>query len=818
MKNTLHFTFLRALMVLAFGLFFNGAWGQTSVQNFGTDTSSYSSQTGSASAIVNPSVGTTYARAGAGSSSIAVLNTDNPLSGTGSYLKASASTSTSIAKVSPILGYTQSNEFYTSFKIMFAGATPTATASNGTWTFYQGTGAMYSNNNDFTGSQIFTGIRFTYSSNSNGIVNLEARQGGSWSDAGLATSLPQKSALKIEIVGNNKSSETISYSYNGVNQTVAAGKYDLYVDGVLIGNDILSGQISANANISSTTFIGASSTSNSANIYMDDFVVYNAVPSAIGNAPTSTTWNGTAWSNQAPTSTIDAIIAGDYNTGANGAITAKSLTVNSGIFTVESGSLASVQGAITNNAGAANFIVKSGGHLIQTDAAANVNAITVERNSAPIVRLDHTLWSSPVASQNLFAFSPNTLTNRFYTYDAATNTFINTGLSSASTFVTGKGYGVRAPNNHPTTAAEWLGTFSGVPNNGNQTFALSLAGTGFNLVGNPYPSAINATTFTNAANNPHINGTIYFYAHSLTMNADGTFPAGTNYTTWNATGHTLATGASVIPNGTIQVGQGFIVKAVSAGDVTFTNAMRTAGTTQFFRTSNAYTSNSEVEKHRIWLDLTNTDGSAFNQILIGYVAGATEGIDRNFDGLSFGNTGSSLATKIDGQDFAIQARSLPFQASDVVPLTLKITTAGSYTITLSNLDGLFAGDQGVFLKDNVTGVTHDIKASPYTFNATVGTFNNRFEVVYNTTLSTPESNLTPNSIVAFKRANVLNVESKNIEMASIKVYDVQGRLVYSKSGINSNTTVLSDLQVQNGVLLLQVTSTEGETATIKVIN
>lgn len=700
MKNTLHFTFLRALMVLAFGLFFNGAWGQA----------------------VLPVERTIWNSTPAGWS-------DN----------AGGSYTTSFA----------------------------CSGNNGGR--FDTTGDNYIVNIDSAPDK----LSFDFKSNTTNSTSVLLIQESS---TGLANSY----STVISLTGNSQIGSTCS----------TKGPYQL---------------------ANTTRFVRISFTKGSSNGTIDDFTITKA-------PLTSTTWNGTSWSNQAPTSTLDAIIAGNYNTGTNGAITAKSLTVNSGIFTVESGSLASVQGAITNNAGVANFIVKSGGHLIQTDAVANVNAITVERNSAPIVRLDHTLWSSPVASQNLFAFSPNTLTNRFYTYDAATNTFINTGLSSASTFVTGKGYGVRASNNHPTTAAEWLGTFSGVPNNGNQTFALSLAGTGFNLVGNPYPSAINATTFTNAANNPHINGTIYFYAHSLTMNADGTFPAGTNYTTWNATGHTLATGASVIPNGTIQVGQGFIVKAVSAGDVTFTNAMRTAGTTQFFRTSNAYTSNSEVEKHRIWLDLTNTDGSAFNQILIGYVAGATEGIDRNFDGLSFGNTGSSLATKIDGQDFAIQARSLPFQASDVVPLTLKITTAGSYTITLSKLDGLFAGDQGVFLKDNVSGVTHDIKASPYTFNAAVGTFNNRFEVVYNTTLSTPESNLTPNSIVAFKRANVLNVESKNIEMASIKVYDVQGRLVYSKSGINSNTTVLSDLQVQNGVLLLQVTSTEGETATIKVIN
>lgn len=808
-------------MILAFGLFFNGAWGQTSIQNFGTGTSNYASQTGSTSGVISPTVGSTYARAGVASSAVAVLNGENPLSSAGSYLKASASTTASIAKISPIVGYTSSTEFYTSFKVIFAGASISTTATNGSWTFYQGAGAMYSNNNDFTGSQIFSALRFTYSSGSGGIVNLEARQGSSWSDSGLVTtSFPQKTVLKIEVIGNNKNTGTISYSYNGSNKTVVPESYDVYVDGVLIGDDIPSGQISAGTNMSSTTFIGLNSSSNAANIYMDDFVIYNSVPNLIGSA--STTWNGLTWSNGTPSSTLDAIIAGNYSTGAiapQGAFTAKSLTVNSGIFTVASGTSVTVENAVTNSAGVDNFIVENNANLVQTTTVANTGAITVLRNSAPIVRLDHTLWSSPVVAQNLYAFSPNTLTNRFYVYNTTTDSFVTTGLSASSTFVPGKGFGVRAPNNYQTTpAVAWAGAFKGQPNNGDVTFALSTAGTGFNLVGNPYPSTINANLFVNTTNNPAITGTLYFYAHSLAMDANGNFPAGTNYTTWNSTGHTLATGSSVIPNGTIQVGQGFIVKASQAGNVNFTNTMRTADTNnQFFRTANVFTANSEIEKHRIWLDLTNNEGTVFNQILIGYVAGATEGVDRNFDGLSFGNTGSSLSTKIDGSEYAIQARSLPFQSSDIVPVTFKATTAGNYSINLSNMDGLFSEGQDVFLKDNTSGTIHNLKSSAYTFTTTEGTFQNRFEVVYNSTLGVPETTFNSNSIVAFKKNNILNVESKNNDIASVAAYDVQGRLVYTKSNINTNVIELSDLRVQNGVLLLQVTSVEGITATIKVI-
>ena len=772
MKNTLHFTFLRTLMILAFGLFFNGAWGQLALPSGNIYEQNFNG-------LPNLPQGWT-------------VRSNGSQSNLGSLSSIATSSATANAW----------NQTSGNFRNVASAKSPLV--SNST------------SNNQFSSTD----------------RALAVRPSGSFGDPGASFVLQvQNTAGKKDFVLVLKhmifdaqprvSEYVVEYSKesDGNSNWVSIGSFS--TSGSWGATDATYNFGSSIDNFNGTLWIRVrgeeSSSSGSRDTYgIDDFVL---TWSDIIAVPTSTTWNGLVWSNGVPTSSLDAIIEGNFNTSTTGLV-AKSLTVNSGIFTVDSGSLASIQGAIVNNAGENNFIVKSGGNLIQTTTVANTGAITVERNSAPIVRLDHTLWSSPVTAQNLYAFSPNTLTNRFYVYNTPTDTYITTGISATSTFVPGKGFGVRAPNNHPTTATQWLGTFKGIPNNGEVTFAASTAGTGFNLVGNPYPSAISGTAFINA--NPSLNGTLYFYAHSLSMNAQGVFPPGTNYATWNLTGSTVATttatNSGVVPNGTIQVGQGFIVKATSAGDVTFTNAMRTADTNnQFFRTANQFTANSEVEKHRLWLDLTNPEGTAFNQILIGYVTGATEGFDRGYDGLAFGNTGSYISTKIEDSEYAIQAKSLPFQASDVVPVSFKAETAGSYTISLSNMDGLFSGDQTVFLKDNTTNTLNDLKSGSYTFTTTEGTFNNRFEVVYQTTLSTPQSEFAANSVVAFKRANVLNVETKNFEIASVKAYDVQGRLVYSKSGINASAVQLSDLQVQNGVLLLQVTSTEGTSATIKVI-
>src|SRR5690606_34158667 len=122
----------------------------------------------------------------------------------------------------------------------------------------------------------------------------------------------------IEIIGNN-SSNTINYIYNGINQTVASGKFDFYVDGELLGNDLTKGGRSLNATINSTTFIGANSTNNSANIFVDDIVIYNYIPESIGISTPTYTLTYTA----GPNGTIDGVSPQTVQEGQSGtAVTA----------------------------------------------------------------------------------------------------------------------------------------------------------------------------------------------------------------------------------------------------------------------------------------------------------------------------------------------------------------------------------------------------------------------------------------------------------------------------------------------------------------
>jgi hypothetical protein len=533
----------------------------------------------------------------------------------------------------------------------------------------------------------------------------------------------------------------------------------------------------------------------------------------------TTSWNGSSWSNGIPTYGKEVIFLNDYTSTSD--MYACSIIVKNNSLIIFNNNLY-VYNRIKTNAGS-TFIMNNNNNVIQINPdITNFGNMIIRRNTSTLVRLDHTLWSSPVIGQNLYNFSPQTLTHRFYTYDTSTDTYLSSTLSTTSEFTAAKGYAVRAANNQSATIpAEWTGSFTGIPNNGTYPFNLTHTTVNkFNLLGNPYPSTINATTFVtdNAAT---IEGTLYFYAHTLTMDVNGIFPPGTNYASWNATGGTAATAVAnnspnyhtpaETPNGTIQVGQGFFVEAKNNGSVNFNNTQRINNQNhQFFKTT--------TENHHIWLNATTNDGTDLNQILIGYLEGATIGIDTNYDGKSYGNIGNHLYSIIDNEKYVIQGRALPFSTTDEVPLGWFCETAGTFKLKLSNWDGIFQGNQDVFIKDNITGTTTNIKTTPYTFTSTTGTFNNRFSIVYEQNLGETTHNLVANTVIVHKKDQVFQVSSQNKVIKDILIYDVTGRLLYQNNDILTKTITLNEISQTNQVLLFKISFTDNQNYNLKVIN
>jgi hypothetical protein len=355
----------------------------------------------------------------------------------------------------------------------------------------------------------------------------------------------------------------------------------------------------------------------------------------------------------------------------------------------------------------------------------------------------------------------------------------------------------------------------------------------WNFISNPYPSAINATTFLNLASNvPVIGGTIYLWTHNtppLSTEPDpfyGDFVynyTANDYASWNLTGGVgtaASSGGGVIPNGYIAAGSGFFVKSLEvAGNATFTNAMRVSNfNNQFFKnanhTTNASTNEDNLERHRIWLNLTSSN--AFSQILVGYIEGATQDLDRNFDGNRFGGKGLTLySTLPEDIKLGIQGRSLPFEDNDLVPLGFNASAAGPCSIRIDHLDGLF-DNQDIYLQDNLLNIIHDLKKTPYEFSTEAGNFNDRFVLRYtDKALGTNDFNLN-NTVKVFVNEKVM-VHSSNQPIKNIDIFDLLGRKIDSYKNVGASQFNLNHLNKTMNVLIVKITLENDVVVTEKII-
>uniref|UniRef100_UPI00286B2E78 T9SS sorting signal type C domain-containing protein n=1 Tax=Flavobacterium sp. TaxID=239 RepID=UPI00286B2E78 len=527
---------------------------------------------------------------------------------------------------------------------------------------------------------------------------------------------------------------------------------------------------------------------------------------------TTTTWYSTGWSNGEPNAAIEAIIEFPFNAPFNGTITAKKLTINApGTLTVVSGNL-TVVNELINNVGATGVVFENNANLIQgaaTTVNANFGDITVNRNSSLLKKLDYTLWSSPVANQNLLAFSSATILSRFYTYNTTTNLYNAVPSPSTTDFASGKGYLIRMPDTaSPSTDTAYPGVFRGTPNNGSISYTMTVGSLGFNFnaVGNPYPSPINMTQFV-SDNSSKITGTLYFWRKRNGVN-------GGAYCTWNnGTFITNNNAQSYDPLGVIQTGQGFFVEASSAATaLTFNNGQRLANNAgQFFKTKQDV-----VENNRIWLNATSVVGD-FSQMAINYTAGATQGIDA-FDGKYFNDGTMALNSVLENLDYVIQGRALPFDGTDSVPLSFSTTIAGSFTIAIDHVDGLFAGSQDIILKDNVTGAETNLKTGPYTFDAQIGATNTRFVLKYQKSLGTTTPVLSEESVIINTNKGIIHINSGSIMMKTIQLFDINGRLIFKKENLNNSETTIDSSKFAKQVLIVKITSDDDQEVSIKVIN
>lgn len=525
---------------------------------------------------------------------------------------------------------------------------------------------------------------------------------------------------------------------------------------------------------------------------------------------------------------------------------ARNLTIeDDGTLEIESGTFLEVVDWVTVEPNGL-LDLKDSASLIQiTDVITNNNTGSLDMHrTATLNPIDYIYWSSPVEGFEVEDISPGSNPNYIFEWQSTVLGNPNgygEWLNTTGPMTVGKGYIVRGLSG---TASPSTALFRGRPNNGiieipitrGNYVGTDYSGAGntmatenddnWNLIGNPYPSAISAVDFLieNAGlltgDIAPIEGTIYLWRH-LTAPVSATDPFYEDYVyNYNAGDYIAYNSTGSNPSGfhgSIAAGQAFFVlmdhNAPTPSNVVFNNTMRnrTLDNGQFYRQNS-------IERHRIWLDLINSNNNAIST-LVGYVEGATNGLDRLFDGDDLSATNLKFYSIVDNKNLAIQGKTLPFNLEDIVPLGFNVPSDGTYTIAINNLDGLFqTTNQAIYLEDLLSNTIHDLKANPYVFTTASGTHNDRFLLRYtNETLGVndPEFNSGLN-IIAFDKD--IKVTSTNNPINTIEVYDVLGRTIATYKDVNTLEFKFNLSNMSNGTFIVKATLYNGQQKVKKIVH
>ena len=520
----------------------------------------------------------------------------------------------------------------------------------------------------------------------------------------------------------------------------------------------------------------------------------------------SSVWDGSTWDNGFPTVDKTLVFNNDFSNLTTSNACSCVIALGKTVTIPASNSLS----LVLDYSGLGTLVLENNAVLYQSDdEIVNTGTIQLKRKTTPILRYDYTYWSSPVANQSLYNTSPETLSDKFFSFNSSTNNWL---VESPSKIMeTAKGYIIRGPQSYSTgTRTVYEASFKGVPNNGEKTIALGPVSS-FNLIGNPYPSAIDLDIFLKE-NATVLKGAVYLWSHNTPITNN--VYTSDDYAVYNLLGGVGTSASKNIginnfrPDGKLASGQSFFVATATVGGMAkFNNKMRLLGqNANFFKMTSAQKAKEVtfVERHRAWLNMYNENG-AFKQMLVGYMTDATDGYDSFLDGTTFNaNQYIDFYSICEGKNLVIQAKGLPFNIQDEIILGYKATIEGSYAIEVDGVDGVLK-EQEIYVFDKLNKLTHNLKQSPYNFITQKGTYNDRFVLRYtDKTLKTNKVDTVENDVFVFAKNRQLKINSSIEYIDRVIVYDVSGKQLYLKDNINSTHFLISNLESAHQVLLVAV--------------
>lgn len=539
----------------------------------------------------------------------------------------------------------------------------------------------------------------------------------------------------------------------------------------------------------------------------EDYALY-IEPSS---GPTTYTYNN-GWSPSDPTGVALAtdmidVVAGDITVTAN--TVCDELTVEGGAsVTINSGVTMTTTIVELNSTSNQYSSMIVNGTLTGT---VNYNRYTAE--VGPVGSND--LISSPLSGQSfgafemananlpasgtVRAFAPfNTATGAFENYDATANS--GTALSS------GTGYRTASTDG---SALTFTGT---VLSSDVLNIPISDASAGFawNLIGNPYASYIDFSSFFSINQSEFDSASAYQAIYGY----DG--DASNGWTVWNQ--------ATILDNSVTEIlapGQAFFVKAKSGGGlVDFTTAMRTTGNDDDFISGR---SANDINLALSKLTLTGTSNNAYTSIY--FIDNMTRGLDDGFDAGSYqGVAGefsifTNLVEDNEGLDIAIQ--SLPYgDLNDVIiPLGVKAIVDGEMTIALDATSSLPQGIN-VYLEDTLLNTLTLLNDSNYVFTPESDlTGTGRFFLRYAAeTLTVLDAELDNVLIYVNNQEEDIIIKGQLNTTDNAVLYDIQGRVVMeSNVDASNNHNTINVEGLSAGVYIIKLSDNNSITRTQKLV-
>ncbi|WP_299768128.1 T9SS type A sorting domain-containing protein [uncultured Dokdonia sp.] len=561
-----------------------------------------------------------------------------------------------------------------------------------------------------------------------------------------------------------------------------------------------------------------------------------------------TTFTDMGWDNGTPDGSMNAVIDSDYNTTTVDAdIVACSCTINStATVTVTAGRYLQTTGDLTIDG---TLDVAHEASMVQTDESAvtiNNGSISVAKTTPTLDDRNFVAMSSPVTaevrdraygnSRAIFSIIPSNFVPfdidlmAFPEFMGAEN-FLDDDNDyllpvTGSTALPDAGIGQLVfPQPEPNVGdGAYTITYTqnamnpGTLNSGTISVPINYNGpatiNNYNLLGNPYASAINVTEFINA--NDAVNQ-VYYWDHLTIPTGDLPGFGTSNFSMNDISIRNALLGIAAVNGGTppgefMPSGQGFGIKAdqLEAGantPVVFTNSMRVAGNNGGFRNSE----NSDID--RLWLNLTTEAyEEATSQTGIGFTVNATLGFDPGYDSPRLGTFISLFTTLEAGEQLSIQGReAFDDEIEIALGFATSLETEESYTISIDHLEGNNIENATVYLIDNLTNTTTNLNENRYSFTATSGIQPERFTVVFQKreVLSTDEFSFR-DSVTLYPNPATQQVTlgyAGQAQLQKITIIDINGKVIRTISLENfQNAQVIPTSDLAKGMYFLNIES------------